>query len=338
MRVGWRGALGILLSVALLWWVLKDQDLGAIWRVLSESNLALWIATMVFATAIFPLRARRWAALLEPVAGRLPFRSLWQSTAVGMMVNNVVPARAGEFARAFALSRAEPCVKFTAAFGSLAVDRLFDGAIVLLLMVAAMLDPAFGRAGAGGTGTVVVSMRFAALFLAAVLAVLALLVVAPASVYALHDATMGRFAQKLAARTRALLEGFASGLGVLRHPRLVAEVFFWTLLHWLCNAFAFWLGFRALGIAASFSAALLVQGIVAIGVAIPSSPGFFGVFEAGAIVGLALYGVGSTQAISWAIGFHILSYVPITLIGVWYLTRLKLHFRDFRAGGEVTSA
>ena len=125
MRVGWRGALGILLSVALLWWTLRDQDLRAVWTVLEQSSALLWIACAVFATAIFPLRARRWAALLEPVAGRLPFRSLWQSTAVGMMVNNVAPARAGEFARAFALSRAEPRVKFTAAFASLAVDRLF---------------------------------------------------------------------------------------------------------------------------------------------------------------------------------------------------------------------
>jgi len=338
MKVGWRGALGIVLSAALLWWVLRDQNFGAIWGVLAESNGALWIASMVFATVIFPLRARRWAALLEPVAGRLPFRSLWQSTAVGMMVNNVVPARAGEFARAFALSRAEASVKFTAAFGSLAVDRLFDGTVVLLLMVLAMLDPAFGRASAGSTGTLVISMRFAGLFLAAVLAVLAMIVVAPAIVYTLHDAIMGRLAPRLSPRTRTLLEGFASGLGVLRHPKLVAEVFFWTVLHWLCNAFAFWLGFRALGIDAPFSAALLIQGMIAIGVAIPSSPGFFGVFEAFGTVGLGFYGLNSTQAVSWALGFHILSYIPITLMGVWYLTRLKLHFRDFRAAGETSAA
>lgn len=60
-----------------------------------------------------------------------------------MMVNNVAPLRAGEFARAFAVTRALPQVKFTAAFASLAVDRLFDGTIVLLLMLAATLDPCF---------------------------------------------------------------------------------------------------------------------------------------------------------------------------------------------------
>jgi uncharacterized protein (TIRG00374 family) len=337
MRVSWRGALGIVLSVALMWWVLHDLNLRDVWAVLSQSSLPLWIACMVFATAIFPLRARRWAALLEPVAGRLPFRSLWQSTAVGMMVNNVVPARAGEVARAFALSRAEPSVKFTAAFASLAVDRLFDGTVVLLLMVVAMLDPAFARSTPGGSGGLVVSMRVAALFLVAVLLVLASLVVVPARIFALHDAVMARLAPKFAARTRSLLEGFASGLGVLRSPKLVVEVFFWTVLHWLCNAFAFWLGFQALGIEAPFTAALLIQGIIAIGVAIPQAPGFIGAFEAGGKIGLALYGLSETRAVSWALGFHILSYIPITVIGAVYLTKLKLHLKDFRAADSGTA-
>jgi uncharacterized protein (TIRG00374 family) len=336
MRVGWRGALGILLSVALLWWTLRDQDLRAVWGVLGQSNVFFWIACTVFATAIFPMRARRWAALLEPVAGRLPFRSLWQSTAIGMMVNNVAPARAGEFARAFALSRAEPRVKFTAAFASLAVDRLFDGVVVLLLMLVATLDPAFPSAS--GSGPLAVSMKGAALFLLAVLIVLVLLVAVPERVFTLYDVLVGRVAPKLAPRGRPLIEGFASGLGVLRSPRLVAEVFVWTVLHWLCNAFAFWLGFKALGIEAPLLAGLLLQGIVAIGVSVPSAPGYFGVFEAAGKIGLGLYGVSDTQAVSWALGFHILSYIPITIMGAWYLTRLKLHFRDFNGSVEASSA
>lgn len=329
MKFGWRGALGIALSALLLWWTLKGQDLGHIWDVLAHSDARYWLGCVVFATLIFPLRARRWAALLEPVAGRPPFRSLWQSTAIGMMVNNVVPARAGEFARAFVLSRQEPQVKFTAGFASLAVDRLFDGTVVLLLMVVALLDPSF--MGQQSTG-LLVNMRIAAAVLALVLIAVALLVWAPKIVFAIYDASVGAFAPKLAPKGRHLLEGFASGLGVMRQPKLLAEVFVWTVIHWLCNAFAFWLGFRALGISAPITAALLLQGIIAIGVAIPSSPGFFGLFEAAGTLGLGFYGIPSDKAVSWAIGFHILSYIPITVMGAWYLTRLKLHLSDFGAG------
>ena len=73
-----------------------------------------------------------------------------------------------------------------------------------------------------------------------------------------------------------------------------------------------------------------MQGIVALGVAVPSSPGFFGVFEAAAVAGLTLYGVPEALAVSWGIGFHILSFIPITVLGAWYFTRLRLHVSDLR--------
>ncbi|HLA91714.1 MAG TPA: lysylphosphatidylglycerol synthase transmembrane domain-containing protein [Gemmatimonadaceae bacterium] len=329
MRLGVRGALGLFLSALLLWWVLKDVDLRQVWRVLAHSNALLWLACTAAATAIFPLRARRWQALLAPVAGRLPFAPLWQSTAVGMMVNNVMPFRAGEFARAFAVSRAEPRVRFTAAVASLAVDRLFDGTVVLLLMLLAMLDPAFPSGHAVGDHTLGFYLRPTAIFLGAVLVGLVLFVVAPHRVFDLSDAVVRRIAPKLEPRVRTLLEGFVSGLDVLRSPRLLGEVFLWTVLHWLCNALAFWLGFRALGLAVPASAALFLQGLIAIGVALPSTPGFVGVFEAGGVLGLTMYGVPQADALGWALGFHVLSYIPITVLGSWYLSRLHLHFKDF---------
>ncbi|MGH7653883.1 MAG: lysylphosphatidylglycerol synthase transmembrane domain-containing protein [Gemmatimonadaceae bacterium] len=338
MKNGIRGALGFILSALLLWWTMKDTSVPAVWDVLTKSNLPLWLACMVFATAIFPLRARRWQALLAPVYGRLPFRSLWQSTAIGMMATNVLPLRAGEFARAFALSRAEPQVKFTAAFASVAVDRLFDGTVVLLLMLLATLDPAFPSQQAIGDHTLAFYLKPTAIFLAVVLAGLVAFVVAPDRVFAISDAIMRRIAPRLEPKVRGMLEGFVSGLHVLRSPILIAEVFFWTVLHWLCNAFAFWLGFRAMGLGTPFSAGLLIQGLVAIGVSVPSTPGFFGPFEFFGKAGLAVYGVSSATAVGWVLGFHVLSFIPITIMGVWYLTRMKLHFRDFSGAAGAPTA
>ena len=328
MRVGWRGLLGIGLSVLLLWLTLRDVDLGEVWTILSGSNLLLWIACTATATSIFPLRARRWQAILAPLGPRIPVSPLWHATAIGMMVNNVFPARAGEFARAFALTRERPDVKLTAAFASLVVDRLFDGVVVIGLLLLATLDPRFptdatvfgwsaGRIAASAGG-----------FLAVVLVGLVGLVVAPGPILALAEGAVGSVWKAGGARVRSLLEGFTTGLGVLRSPRLVVEVFSWTVLHWIVNGLAFWLGFRALDIAAPLSAAFFLQGLIAIGVAIPSSPGFFGPFEIASKAGLALYGVPAEQAVSWAIGFHILSFIPITLIGAWYFSRLHLHVSD----------
>jgi uncharacterized membrane protein YbhN (UPF0104 family) len=123
-------------------------------------------------------------------------------------------------------------------------------------------------------------------------------------------------------------------LSVLKSPRRFLAVLWWTIAHWLMNALAFWLGFKAVGIDLGFSAALFLQMLVAIGVALPSAPGFFGVFEKFATVGLAIYGISATPATSWAIGFHILSFIPITVIGIYYFSRLGLSFGEVRAQSE----
>ena len=113
----------------------------------------------------------------------------------------------------------------------------------------------------------------------------------------------------------------------------------WTILHWVVNALAFWFGFKAVGISVSLFSAFVVQGLLAIVVAAPSSPGFFGVFEAMARVSLALYAIPEDQAVAWGFGYHILTFIPITLIGLYYFSRLDLRFGDLRtateAGGEV---
>ncbi len=101
--------------------------------------------------------------------------------------------------------------------------------------------------------------------------------------------------------------------------------------HWLLNAFAFWVGMWAVGIDAPFSAAVVLQTIIALAVAVPSMPGFFGLFEKSAVLGLAIYSVPKDLATTWAIGFHILSFLPITIIGMYYFSRMNLKLGELRA-------
>jgi uncharacterized membrane protein YbhN (UPF0104 family) len=115
------------------------------------------------------------------------------------------------------------------------------------------------------------------------------------------------------------------------------KVLFWAILHWLLNGFAFWLAFRALHVAAPFSAALFAQGVIVGFVAIPSTPGFAGLFEVGGRIGLAAYGVSASAAATWALTFHAVSYVPITLLGLWYLSRAGITVGEIRAAGEQKS-
>lgn len=337
MKIGWRGALGIVLSVVLLAFVLRDVPLSEVWSVLRASDPWLFLAATITGTLIFPLRAIRWRIILHPIAPGLPFGSLWRATAIGMMVNNVVPARAGELARAFALTRETPRVSFSGGIASLAVDRLFDAIVVMLLLLVGMLDPRFGATATETQRALVTRTALTgAVGFGAVLVVLYCMVFFPTALIRLFELFARRLAPRVEQRGAVMLRRFAEGLTVLRHPGRFAAVFAWTTVHWLLQVFSMWLGFRAVGIEAPFTAALLVNGIIAVGVALPSAPGFFGFFEVAAVTGLALYGVGSSRAVSWALGYHILTFIPITLIGAVYFARLGLRFDDF--GNRPTDA
>jgi len=155
----------------------------------------------------------------------------------------------------------------------------------------------------------------------------------PARIITVFESVVRRVAPRIEARGRAALLSFASGLGVLRTPGRFGAVMFWTTAHWLMNALAFWLGFKAVGIEAPFSAALFAQGIIAIGVAVPAAPGMVGVFEAVAQVALGVYGIDTGLATAWAIGYHIVSFIPITVIGAVYFVKLGLRMDELRSAG-----
>lgn len=336
MKISWRSAIGIALSIVLLWWTLRDVSMSVVWHELAHSSIPLFLASAFCATIIFPLRARRWRTILQPVAPDTPFGPLWRSTAIGMMVNNLVPARAGEIARGYALTR-ETGIPLSTSIASLAVDRLFDMLVLLLLGVGAFLDPAFPR-GAQIAGQSLGNLAQGSIALV-VLLVVALYSLAffPTQLVRAYELFARRVSPTLEAKGKAVLTNFSEGLSVLRSPRRFIAVLAWTILHWLVNALAFWLGFKAVGMNLPFSAALFLQTLIAIGVALPSAPGFFGVFEKLANVGLAIYGIGADRATSWAIGFHILSFIPITVIGVYYFARLGLHFKEIESARESTA-
>ncbi len=328
-----RSVIGIALSAILLWWTLKDVSLAIVWKELSQASLPLFLLSALCATLIFPVRALRWKVILQPVAPSQPFGPLWRSTAIGMMANNLIPARAGEIARAYALTR-QTGIPFATSVASLAVDRLFDMLALIILAVAAFLDPAFPR-GATIAGQSLGNLAQASVVLSVILFVsLYALAFFPAMVVRVFELFARRLSPSLEEKGKFALNRFSEGLSVLKSPGRFALVLAWALAHWLLNAFAFWVGFKAVGIALPFSAAMFIQTLIAVGIALPSAPGFFGFFEKLATVGLGIYGVAAAQATSWAIGFHILSFIPITLIGLWYFISLGLHLKEIKAAPQ----
>jgi len=325
MKIPWRGAIALALTVFLLWYAFHDVPWGAVRDQLRGANLLLVALSVVVATLVFPLRALRWRPILEPIAPNLPFGPLWRATTMGFMANNVLPTgRMGEIVRPYALSREAP-VPFAAGFASLVVDRVFDALVVLLLTLAAMLDPRFPSSVSPlaylGTGALIMGGLASGLYA---------IVYFPEQLIRLFEFFAKRVAPRFESKGRELLHSFAAGLSVLRSPRRFFVVLMWAFALWLTQAISFWIMFVALGIDVPLSAALFVQGLIVLFVALPSTPGFFGLFEAAAVIGLGFYGVDRSLAITWGFTFHVLSFIPITLIGLYYLARSGMKLGDLR--------
>lgn len=328
----WKGVIGALLTVLLLAWTLRDVNPAALWQQLRDANIGLLVLSALVATLIFPLRAARWVVLLEPMAPQLRFVDAWRAVAIGMMVNNVLPARAGEVARAYAIARETTAVPFTSALASIALDRVFDAIVLFALMFGAMVAPGFpaGAMIAGQPATALIGTWGVAALLV-VLGGAMMVAFRPEVARAIAAGVVRATVPRWEPRVVTLVAHATDGLAVLRSPSRFGRVVLWTVLHWLCNALAFWIAFQAVGITAPFSGALFLQGLIAIGVAIPSSPGFFGPFEAFAKTGLQIYSVPVTLAVTWAVGFHLLAFIPITAMGAFYFSRLGLSLRELRA-------
>ena len=323
------------ISVVCLYFALRGVNLADMGRQIARARPGWFLLSIVLATLTFPLRAARWRIMLAASAAEARLGPVWQATAIGFMANNILPARGGELARAYVGSRLV-AVPFTTALGSIAVERVFDGLVLLLLLAAAIAAPAFPAAATIGGRSVTTIAAWSGAAFVVVLGVLFALVHAPSGALSFG----ARASRKLLpARAAEFLVGlsrnFIEGLSILRAPRDFARVVVWSFVLWLVNGAAFYAGFLAFNLVGlPLTSALFMQGVVAIGVAIPSSPGFFGLFEAASRAGLGLYGVTATAAVSFAVGIHIGWFIPITAIGLWTLARANLSLADLRRRGE----
>jgi glycosyltransferase 2 family protein len=331
--VPWKGVAGVLLSVALLWYAFHDVDFREVLIQIRRADLFLLGLSAILITLPFPLRAIRWRHILHPIYPETRFRPRFAATTIGFMANNLLPARIGEFARAFALTRLEP-IRLSASFGSLVVERMFDAIMVISLLLIAMAWPTFPDVAGGNYGRIAAGL---AALLAAGFGVLLFLVSRPQRAAAILEAMAGRvLPMRIRRRVVDALLAFLDGAAAIRDRRLVLHTLVWSLAVWLMAGIATWVAFKAFGIDAPFIAAVFLQSIIALAVSLPSAPGFFGLFEAGARIGLVdVWGVEASRAMGFALGFHLAGYFPVTFIGLYYLWRLDFSWRDVGQSEEI---
>jgi len=328
----WQGFLAIAISALLLWWAFRDVNLQEALGYLRRVRLLWLLAAVATATSLFPLRLIRWRLLLRQEDGApYPWLPLWHAIAMGFAANNLLPFRAGEVVRTVAASRLTGA-RLTTSLASVGVERVFDALTVVGLLAAALLMPGM-PSGLKVAGVPVQSVTTGAGLIALAGLIAASLVVAfPLAAERVVRAAVP--SDRLALRLIELIGGIRQGLSVLRSPARFAGVVTWSVVLWLVNALSFYLAFQAFDLPVNYAGAVVLQGVLAFGIAVPSAPGYVGPFEAAITAVLAIYGIGASQAVAYAVGYHLTTFVPITLLGVWSATRTGLGFHlEAKSGG-----
>lgn len=332
----WKAILGIAITLVLLWYVLRDVDFTEVWVQVRQGDMVLLAAGVAVATFGFLIRAVRWKILLVPLKSDTGLRSRFAAVSIGFMANNLLPARIGEFARAYAFSRVEP-VSVSGTFGTLVVERVLDGLVLLGLLLLAVSWPTFpgaqvleeGRMGRALDGIVVV--------LGLLILGLVVLMLKPRPFVRAAGKMAALLPGDFARPVVDALEAFLESLVILRRPVLLLKAFAWSVAFWLWHGVSFYLGMLAFGIrpADPYIAALFTSSVVGFGVAIPSAPGFIGTFHAAADWALSgVYGVEPARSLAFAFGYHFGGWIPITLIGLYFAWRLGLSLGDVQRSEE----
>ena len=325
------GLIGAIITIALLGWVLKDVSFVEVWRSARQANWLYLGIAVALATCTFVIRVPRWRILLHNDDGStIGPTPLWHGIAIGFMANNLIPFRAGEVLRAIAINRLAK-VGVARALSSLVAERLFDGVTIIGLLFVGLLTagiPATAEINGFPVGTLAARLAIApAILLALCVATLMFPELAKRMVRAVVPSTA------LAERLSHLIDGVRAGLGALTSPSRALGAAGWSILLWVTSALSFYVGFKAFGIEVGFGGALLMQSLLIVLIAVPSTPGYFGVFESAIKAVLIVFTVDANTAVAYALTYHLATFAPITILGLWSLSRTPI---SLRTASEVT--
>ena len=312
----WRVWLGMLISLVFVYLALRGQDFELIWESIRSADY-IWIlpAVGVYFLGV-AVRAARWDYLLRGVAKINPVQ-LFPVVCIGYMANNVLPLRAGELVRAYALSTRHQ-VRKSASLATIAVERIFDGLTMLLFFTVASLSIALNN----DLRTV---FNLAVILFTIVTAGILMIVFLPSYRDRIVAAVFERLPDRIGERVEPMAYAFIEGLSILRRRNEVLGVGLASICAWLLEASMYLMIAQAFDMDISPFGILMITAVANLATLIPSSPGYVGAFEYGVILVLAgPLGFERELALSYAVVVHAALYLPVTLLGFIFWWRESL--------------
>ncbi len=302
----WSGIISILLAAVLLYFSLRGIDWRVVWKTLAGTRWGFIGLALGIASCSCFLRSVRWRILLN-AEGRLGVATVFWGTMVGYLGNSFLPARAGELVRSLLMSR-HGSLSRTYVLTTALAERLAD-VIALVLWSSLVLlggvnpkpqwitDISRTMAVVAGTGAVaIVVLPHTGRWLEAVLLRLPL----------------GRMQKPLIGLAEQVLLGlraFHEWGRFLGFAGLTAAI-------WLMDASTTVTLGWGLGVHIRYTVAILLITSLGLSSALPSTPGYVGIYQFVAVTVLAPFGIGKDHALAFILMFQAVNYVLVVLYGL----------------------
>ncbi len=291
-------ALGLVISALAMWLAFGSVDISGVGSAIASAEGWMLGLGIVLILCSYPLLALRWrvvASHMEPP----PPRTMLEFLLIGTAVNNSLPLRLGELVRGAALAR-ETRKPIMESLGTVIVDRLADVVFFSVALWATLwIVPTPGW---------VDYVAYSGL----ALAVLGIGALALATFYLRRRPKLGRRVGKVRHQVNLLILGFRS----VRSVRSLAAIGALTAAAWGLWVAGGLVIAESVGAGVSIGGMLFVAGIVGLGSALPSAPGFVGTYHWLLASGLTLQGVGAEEALSAALLVHAAWFFPTTIVGI----------------------
>ena len=294
-----------------------------------SARISLLVLALACVGASLWLRAIRWQYLLDPI-GPTRFRTVFRAGVIGFAALAVLPARVGDLLRPYIVARQDG-LPVSSAFATIVMERVLDLIAVLALMALyvwgfadtsawppALLRPIELSTAVGGLAAV------------AMIVVMWVLATHPERIGTFVTATDRVLPRRWAVRLGEVASSFSSGFAVTRAPRDLMLALLFSFPLWLVIAGETWAVTEALHIDMPFVGTFLLQAMLVVGVAVPTPGGVGSYHEAYRVGVTTFFNATNDQAVAAAILVHIISFVPIVLIGVVFMAQDGLSFGRLR--------
>ncbi len=302
----WSWVVAIPLAGFLLWWSLRGVDWKAVWTILAGARWQFVAAGASAVCVSFFLRAMRWRILLN-AKENLSVGMVFCATMAGYMGNSFLPARAGEVIRTLVVSGQSSLTK-TYVLTTALSERLMD-VVALVLWASLILLGVHPKPG--WMGGVARTMAIAAGLGAVAIAVLP-------HTGGLAPSLLRRLPLPAAVRERlvGLADQVLLGMRAFHHTGRFLGFAALTILIWLTDAAGAMVAARALSLTISFPMAMLLLTGLGLGSALPSTPGYVGIYQFVAVTVLVPLGIAKSSALAFILMMQAYGYVVTLALGL----------------------